>query len=255
MELKDMVAQVVESMRKHINSAVAPLVERIAKFEKTLSELPVPKDGKDGAPGVDGKNGSDGLNGKDGAPGVDGKNGSDGLNGKDADPALIARLVNESVEKLLPLMIEKALEIKTPDIVAKSVALMPKPVDGRDGRDGAPGKDGKDGIGMLGEKGIDGKNGADGFSPDDLSLEALDGGRAIRISLKIGERVVSRETTLAIPLDRGVYKSGMEAKAGDGVTYAGSFWIAQRDTTTMPGKSDDWRLAVKRGQDGKDLRT
>jgi hypothetical protein len=31
-------------------------------------------------------------------------------------------------------------------------------------------------------------------------------------------------------------------------------FIAQVATTAKPGKSDDWRLAVKRGADGRDWR-
>jgi hypothetical protein len=31
-------------------------------------------------------------------------------------------------------------------------------------------------------------------------------------------------------------------------------FIAQVATTAKPGKSDDWRLAVKRGADGRDYR-
>jgi hypothetical protein len=51
--------------------------------------------------------------------------------------------------------------------------------------------------------------------------------------------------------DCGVWKEG-EYRAGDGVTWDGSFWIAQRNTTTKPNRPDsDWRLAVKRGRDGR----
>lgn len=56
----------------------------------------------------------------------------------------------------------------------------------------------------------------------------------------------------ATPIDRGVYGSAKAYDAGDVVTYGGSAFIAQRDTKTAPG-GDDWRLAVKRGKDGKDL--
>lgn len=40
---------------------------------------------------------------------------------------------------------------------------------------------------------------------------------------------------------------------GDVVTHDGSMWVALRDTAGAPGKSPDWRLAVKRGQDGRTL--
>lgn len=62
-----------------------------------------------------------------------------------------------------------------------------------------------------------------------------------------------RRKTVAI-IDQGVYQSGKAYDAGDAVTYGGSVFIAQRDTKAAPGNGgDEWRLAVKRGKDGKDL--
>ena len=69
----------------------------------------------------------------------------------------------------------------------------------------------------------------------------------------IGETV--HEIKTAIVLDAGVWREGTAYVAGDGVTMGGSFFIAQADTTAKPGKSDEWRLAVKRGNDGRDART
>ena len=60
------------------------------------------------------------------------------------------------------------------------------------------------------------------------------------------------EFSLPVVLDKGVYKAGEGYQAGDGVTWAGSFWIAQEDTTEKPDGGKGWRLAVKRGRDGKD---
>jgi integrin beta 3 len=59
-------------------------------------------------------------------------------------------------------------------------------------------------------------------------------------------------TRMAIPLYRGIWKKGVDYHAGDSVTYGGSSFIAQRDTVDEePEASDAWRLAVKRGRDGK----
>jgi len=55
-------------------------------------------------------------------------------------------------------------------------------------------------------------------------------------------------------VDRGTWKEGLVASKNHGCTHEGSFWIAQRATMSKPGTSDDWRLAVKRGRDGKDAR-
>jgi hypothetical protein len=36
------------------------------------------------------------------------------------------------------------------------------------------------------------------------------------------------------------------------VTFGGQWYIAQTKTKAKPGESPDWRLAVRRGRDGKD---
>jgi hypothetical protein len=57
--------------------------------------------------------------------------------------------------------------------------------------------------------------------------------------------------------DRGVWDATTTYQPGHGVTFRGSFWLAQRETRgDQPGadQARSWRLAVKRGKDGKDLR-
>ena len=54
-------------------------------------------------------------------------------------------------------------------------------------------------------------------------------------------------------IDRGVYRDTEAYAKGDGVTWGGSYFIAQKQAPEgKPGESDSWRLAVKRGRDGKD---
>ena len=55
-------------------------------------------------------------------------------------------------------------------------------------------------------------------------------------------------------VDKGVFREGNAYSAGHGVTHDGSYWLAQRATMARPGSNADWRLAVKRGRDGKDSR-
>jgi hypothetical protein len=93
------------------------------------------------------------------------------------------------------------------------------------------------------------------------SLEAKAIGLA-DIDLRVSEEgaflVVSggeerKEFRLPIVIDRGVFKNGVEYHQGDGVTWGGSFWIAQRDTKSKPDSGDGaWRLSVKKGRDAKD---
>ena len=162
----------------------------------------------------------------------------------------------------------------------RALARMPGPPGetGPEGRPGAKGEAGEKGekgergeagaMGPAGKEGERGAKGEPGRPAADLgflqnyvieqvgraiktaSVTTPDGGRTLRWT--IGDIV--HEIKTAIVLDAGVWKEGASYAAGDGVTLGGSFFIAQRDTTAKPGKSDDWRLAVKRGNDGKDYR-
>jgi hypothetical protein len=276
-----------------IEKAVEPLQRRIADLEKTLSEtrdigqlisaevakriaeLPAPKDGKD----VDmaavkseiaeqvrlavaatplPKDGRDGADGKDGAPGLDGQG---------VDMVVVASTIKE--------------------LIKEAVAALPA---ARDGRDGANGKDGTDGksftlceaeellkhhwsgweldferrAAVTLEKalermpkpanGANGKDGVDGLGFDDLQVEH-DGGRRVSLKFARGDRVKEFSFDLPVVIDRGIYKDGSAYSAGDGVTWGGSYWIAQCETKSKPDGADSgWRLAVKKGRDGKDGR-
>ncbi|MFL1404191.1 phage portal protein [Marinobacter sp. M1N3S26] len=58
--------------------------------------------------------------------------------------------------------------------------------------------------------------------------------------------------SMPIVIDRGVYRPDEDYEKGDGVSFGGSFWIAQKGTPDgKPGTTDDWRLAVKHGRPGK----
>lgn len=141
--------------------------------------------------------------------------------------------------------------------------------DGSPGVDGTPGRDGVDGqAGPAGQKGDAGERGEsgepglpgdcgekgdpgrDGFGFDDLSVELV-GERTIMLRFARGDVVKEFPIDIPMVIDRGVWRDG-EFKRGDGVTWAGSFWIAQKDTADKPETSSAWRLAVKRGRDGKD---
>jgi hypothetical protein len=61
----------------------------------------------------------------------------------------------------------------------------------------------------------------------------------------------TRRIKTVTPIYRGVWTEGTYLK-GDSVTWAGSSFIAQRDTTDKPEQTDAWKLSTKRGRDGKD---
>jgi hypothetical protein len=94
------------------------------------------------------------------------------------------------------------------------------------------------------------KDGADGLGFDDMTEELADDGRTIIRRYQRGDQVKEFRHGLAVVLDRGIWREG-EYQKGDGVTWAGSWWIAQETTTDKPDSGKGWRLAVKRGRDGK----
>lgn len=95
--------------------------------------------------------------------------------------------------------------------------------------------------------------GAPGLGFEDMDEELADDGRTIIRRYRRGEEVKEFRHTMAVVLDRGVYKAGREYQPGDAVTFGGSLWIAQAKTSEKPDGGDGWRLAVKRGRDGKDV--
>jgi len=98
------------------------------------------------------------------------------------------------------------------------------------------------------------KDGRDGFSLDDFDAELLDDGRTVRLSFSRGDVSQVKELRLATVIDAGIYRADREEPyfKGDGVTWDGCFWVAQKDMPEgKPGASTDWRMAVKKGRDGK----
>ena len=70
-----------------------------------------------------------------------------------------------------------------------------------------------------------------------------------------GDTKHSFELEFPVIIDRGVFKEGQAYVRGDAVTWGGSLWIAQKETGAKPdGPDSGWRLAVKKGRDGKDAK-
>ncbi len=96
--------------------------------------------------------------------------------------------------------------------------------------------------------GPQGPAGRDGFGFDDLDMVETEKGVFLRFTR--GDMV--KEFRLPIIIDRGVFKEGSIYLKGDGVTWGGHYWFAQCETTEKPDTGKDWRMAVRRGRDGKD---
>ena len=147
----------------------------------------------------------------------------DGIDGKSVTIEEVAPLFGQAFDKWA-----LDFERRAQDIHTRLLSSFDKPKDGRDGKDGA------DGLGF-----------------DDIDI-THDGERGFKIAVVRGERRKEFTFHLPVVIERGVYKSGQDYTRGDAVTFDGSYWIAQKDTPTgKPGQSPDWRLAVKKGRDGK----
>lgn len=113
-------------------------------------------------------------------------------------------------------------------------AQIPGPA-GADGKDGQPGQNGVDGLGF-----------------DDVASE-FDGDRTLTVKFVRGTQVKAFPFVLPYLRYQGVFVEGKSYAIGDTVTWGGSTWHANQETTAKPGDgSRDWTLVVKRGRDGKD---
>jgi len=151
----------------------------------------------------------------------------------DDDPSVLVDAVETVVKTALSPVVARlrAVETVTADVppvvgrIAALEAVAPVP--------GPPGPPGADGLGF-----------------EDSAVE-YDGERTITVKWARGD--ARRELAMKFPamLYRGVYVPGKLYERGDVVTWAGSLWHANAETTTRPGDgAPAWTLAVKRGRDG-----
>lgn len=216
MELQEAFDQGFAAVKAYVDDSFSAFEKRLADLEARAPEKGEKGDpGERGEPGIAGDRGPIGERGEPGQPGEKGERGDKGDVGPQGErgPA------------------------------------------GENGKDGSPGRDGRDGLpGVQGEKGrdgIDGKDGKDGLGFDDVQIE-FDGERGLKFTLVSGDRRKDLGSiTLPAIIYRGVWAE-REFKKGDAVTWGGSLFIANEDTTDKPETSRAWQLAVKRGQNGKD---
>lgn len=236
-DVQKLAEDVFASVKGYVASALSPLADRVKALEGRVPEKgekgDVGEQGQDGAPGerglpgekgLDGERGEKGDPGDKGDPGADGKDGRDGVDGKSFTQEEVQALIGAVVES------EQAkwaldFERRAQGVLERAVERIPKPRDGIDGKDGM------------------------GF--DALQLD-YDGERQFTFSFAQGDKEKSFSFAVPLLLDRGVFKEGAEYERGDVVTWGGSMWIAQTFTKNKPG-DDGWRLAVKKGRDGKDF--
>ncbi len=229
--------QVAELIREQVARATAPLIERLA----TLEARPEPKDGTS-------------------------------VTVEDVLPTLLAAIPAPIAgEPGTSVQLDQVLAAITPR-VDEAIAALPVPKDGvsvsLDDVKGliesnmavAPPALGNNEIGTLG-RALDRmptpKDGRDATSLEDIDLVLAEDGRTLVVRFLAGDVAREKSIRLATILDRGVFKRGDTYEPGDAVSWGGALWIAQTKTGDSPDDSRDgtpWRLAVKKGRDGKDLR-
>ena len=200
---------------------------------------------------------------KDGAPGVNGTS----VTVEDVRPALTAWLEAWAGE----------YEKRTTEGLEARVAALPKPRDGSDGKsvaleDVRPFVDAwlatwsvelqRHADDLL-QKAVDrwpkprdGIDGEDGLGFEDLEVVQGEDLRTFTFKFARGEKV--REWSFIVPamIDRGVFEQGKEYLCGDVVSWGGHMWVVKAERTeAKPNEgAGDWRLAVRRGRDGKGLK-
>lgn len=205
--------------------------------------------------------------------------GEPGRDGADCDMEAVERMIEERIAALPgPQDGKDGRDIDIDEVrgliaeqVASAVSALPPVAKGTDGKDGIGladaliDKDGRlvltmtDGrtkeLGVVvGSDGEDGENG-ETFALDDFDIIPLDDGRSFKFCFTRGEVMHSFEFSFPVVLDRGVWSEKSEYAAGDAVSWGGSLWIAQKDAPGKPETADSgWRLAVKKGRDGKDAK-
>ena len=187
--------------------------------------------GDPGMPGTAGAKGMDGTNGLDGVPGIAGDHGRDGREGKDGAPGRdalqidilpsidVTRSYPRSTYACFKGGIIRSLRTTEPvgdDIVAAGWSVL-----------------------------ID--------APKQIVVEQTsDRTFSFKHVDMFGRTAVQQEFSVPAMVYRGVFVEGTEYVQGDMATWAGSLWHCDQKTADKPGDGGAWRLAAKRGRDGKD---
>lgn len=122
----------------------------------------------------------------------------------------------------------------------------PPGVAGPAGDKGEPGVSGA--AGERGERGADGLAGRDG-APGERGADGI----ATRAELEsiVEARFAELQVRTFADLYQGVFEPEKSYARGLLATWGGSLWLSLKETRSKPGESEDWKLVVKRGADGR----
>jgi len=147
-----------------------------------------------------------------------------------ADPDAIADVIEVVIRAALAPVVAR---LRTLEAAAAGLGDVRDKVAALEARPAVPGPPGPPGLGF-----------------DDYRV-TYDGERTIVHTWTAGERTASHPVTIPALIYRGVYVDGKTYGPGDFVTFDGSLWHCNADTTIRPGTgAPAWTLAVKRGRDG-----
>jgi integrin beta 3 len=248
METTDLLLDAVED---YVARSLTPLARKILDLEQQLAQIALRKgepgrdgvDGNDGTPGKDGENGPPGAPGAAGEPGIAGPPGERGQAGEKGLPG----------DSVHPDTVRVMVVDAARDELAKQIALIPRPADGRDADPAHTAELVEAAVVRQFEllrPHIKGEQGERGTGINDVVLN-YDEQTGVA-TFMVGERVIGE--IRGIPHDGGLFKRGTAYRKAALVTYGGSTFIAQRDTAEPIGgdpPSKDWRLTVQRGRDAR----
>lgn len=173
-------------------------------------------------------------------------------------------------------VVESRMLVQLTDRLHREMDRLPKPKDGKDARVIAPvpyeaGKHYDAGAWVTSNHGVwvaarhtdeapkAGSAHWDCVVPGIAAVEATmqEDGRTIELHFETSDgSFFCSPFRLHIPISKGLYQEGKKYEQDDMVTFDGGWWTAQRSGKLgRPGTdTKEWKLTVKRGRDGKDLK-
>lgn len=267
MTLENAIKDIAQTVKETVSDAVKSVSEKydakIKELEERIDLTPVPEKGEKGDKG-------DSVTVADIEPilksmidALELPKGEKGDDGESVDMDEVKSIIADDVSKLqVPIPDISHLEAK----IDEAIKSIPVPENGKDGVAPTPDEVAKSMEHIFCKWALDFERMAnekfdkalsaipkpkDAIEIKEFDIQLEDDMRTVTVSL--GD--VSKSITIPTIIDRGVFKSGENYDSGDAVTYGGSLWIAKSNTNgdNVPTDSDCWRLAVKRGRDGKEV--
>lgn len=277
--------QLAAAVKEYFQRAITPITLGLKNLEDRFKDFPLPLKGETGPAGRDGKDAdADAIYERvlrDVTAHLPVPR-----DGKDADPVITARLIEAEALKAVAQAMAN-LPPAPPGDKGETGRAGRDGADGREGIDGVQGPPGRDAVDIAWLPSIDESkvyargtfaqyrggmifatrmtdpitNGLDkaGWAVCMNGVlaeteEHLDERRVLRVTEYTDGRTFKREMKSSALIYRGTWREQAYSR-GDVVTLAGCSWHCQVDGTVIrPGTtgSDDWKLMVKAGRDGKE---